>query len=517
MREADPPAQRSPQDRATDAAPAGAAGAGGERSGWPSLRRLASRLLPGADDTADRLAAAEAALARLQAEADRREAELRRLTQVDSLTGLPNHRAFARQAQAALDRSARHGGGIALLLIDLDGFKAINDAHGSAAGDQVLTAVAQRLHTIVRATDTLARLAGDEFALLLEDLHDEAAAVYAAERVQRALVQPLDAGGTPVRCSASIGIATSKNAPGGSAQRLSQRADIALHRAKAAGGARFQFFDTALHEEVEETKRIKAAILPALEADQFSLALQPRIDLRTGAPCGAEALVRWRHPDLGWIPPGRFIPIAEASGQILPLSGWIMVEVFRTAARWRACSQARGLPLLPIAMNLSAVQLHDDALRGELQRLSQEHGVPPSAIELEVTETAAIEDIGSTADRLAALRADGHRIAIDDFGTGYASLALAVRLPADYLKIDRSFIAGMLTSRGHAAAVATTLALGRSMDLSVIAEGIEEEAEATYLRARGCDEAQGYLFARPMPFDDFMEWLTVQQGAPARV
>ncbi|MCA8929626.1 MAG: EAL domain-containing protein [Alphaproteobacteria bacterium] len=491
----------------------------------PAPRPSGSRIGPtgaetGDDDTLRRLATAEAALAELRRDAALREAEVQRLTLADPLTGLPNHRDFTNRAQSALERAARQNGSVALLLIDLDGFREINLAHGSGAGDRVLSEVAARLRGVVRSTDTLARLAADEFALLLESLEDEAAAVHAAERVLQALADPIRIDGHAIACPASIGIATlarqDGRTPVGCIHRLRQHADIALHRAKAAGGGRYQFFDTALHREVEETKRIEAALQPALELGQFSMALQPRIDLRTGAACGAEALVRWHHPELGWIPPDRFIRIAEASGRVLPLCAWIMEEVFRIAARWRAISQTRSLPLLPIAMNLSAVQLQDDELRAALQRLVRTYAVPPSAIELEVTETAAIEEIGQTADRLAALRGDGYRVAIDDFGTGYASLALAVRLPADYLKIDRSFIAGMLTSRRHAAAVATTLALGRSLDLSVVAEGVETEAEAAYLRARGCDEAQGYLYARPMPFDALVDWLAARH-CPASV
>ena len=331
---------------------------------------------------------------------------------------------------------------------------------------------------------------------------------------------PLGEDGPNLLCSVSIGISTSQGYPAIDGQTLLQRADIALQRAKSASGGRFQFFDSALHREAEEARNIKAALETAIEDGQFHLAFQPRIDLRTGQPCGAEALIRWTHPVLGSVPPGRFIPIAESCGKILPLCDWIMRDVFRCATAWREHSRADGVPLLPIAMNLSAVQLHDGKLRTALADLARHHGIPSAAIELEVTETAAIEDPERTAQHLANLRADGYRIAIDDFGTGYASLALAVRLPADVLKIDRLFVANMLASSRHAAAVATTLALGRSMDLHVIAEGVETEEQADYLRARGCDEAQGYLFAKPMPFGELMLWLQayrppLDQIAPA--
>jgi diguanylate cyclase (GGDEF)-like protein len=449
----------------------------------------------------------EQELSATRAQVAAREAEFHAMAQQDALTGLPNHEAFAQAVRSALSQSSRRDDAIAVLLIDLDGFKAVNDTWGHAAGDRVLVAVAIRLRDAIRDTDLLGRMAGDQFAVLLQDLTDEAAAIHAAERILAALRPPLRFPDVEVQCGASIGIATSQGYPTINGQMLNQRADIAVHKAKAAGGGRFHFFDTALHEEAEETNRIKGALTPVLNTEQFTLAFQPRIDLQTGQPCGAEALIRWQHPELGLVSPARFIPIAEACGQILPLCDWIAEEVFRSAALWRTFSRTAGIPLLPIAMNLSAVQLRYNTLRGQLAELARTYAIPSAAIELEVTETAAIDDAERMADQLAGLRADGYRIAIDDFGTGYASLALAVQLPADYLKIDRSFVSNMLTSRRHAAAVATTLALGRSMDLTVIAEGIETEQEAAYLQARGCDEAQGFWFAKPMPFQALMQWL----------
>jgi len=449
----------------------------------------------------------EAELSATRAHAAAREADFQAMAQQDALTGLPNHEAFAHAVHSALAQSSRRNGAIAVLLIDLDGFKAVNDTWGHAAGDRVLVAVAIRLRDATRDTDLLGRMAGDQFAVLLQDLTEEGAAIHAAERILAALRPPLSFGDVEVQCGASIGIATSQGYPTINGQALNQRADIAVHKAKVAGGGRFHFFDTALHEEAAETNRIKGALTPVLNTEQFALAFQPRIDLQTGQPCGAEALIRWQHPELGLVSPARFIPIAEACGQILPLCDWIADEVFRCAALWRTFSRTSGIPLLPIAMNLSAVQLRNNTLRSQLAGLARAYAIPAAAIELEVTETAAIDDAERMAEQLAGLRADGYRIAIDDFGTGYASLALAVQLPADYLKIDRSFISNMLTSRRHAAAVATTLALGRSMDLTVVAEGIETEQEAAYLQARGCDEAQGYWFAKPMPFQALMQWL----------
>jgi diguanylate cyclase (GGDEF)-like protein len=449
----------------------------------------------------------EQELSATRTQAAAREAEFHAMAQQDALTGLSNHEAFGQAVRTALFQAGRRDEAIAELLIDLDSFKAVNDTWGHAAGDRVLVAVAIRLRDAIRETDLLGRLAGDQFAVLLHDLTDEGAAIHAAERILAALRPPLRFGDVEVQCSASIGIATSQGYPTIDGQTLNQRADIALHKAKAAGGGRFHFFDTALHEEAVETNRIKSALTPVLNTEQFTLAFQPRIDLQTGQPCGAEALVRWHHPELGPVSPARFIPIAEACGQILPLCDWIADEVFRAAALWRTFSRTAGIPLLPIAMNLSAVQLRNNTLRSQLAELARTYAIPSAAIELEVTETAAIDDPERVAEQLAGLRADGYRIAIDDFGTGYASLALAVQLPADYLKIDRSFVSSMLTSRRHAAAVATTLALGRSMDLTVIAEGIETEQEAAYLQARGCDEAQGFWFAKPMPFQALMQWL----------
>lgn len=388
-----------------------------------------------------RLEALERVVAVAEKRADIRTAEAEALRRSDALTGLPNHTAFAEKAADALAQAKRSGLTVALLLVDMDGFRAVNDALGHAVGDQVLVTCAARLRQVLRETDHLARLAGDEFAVLLQNLQSDSDAVHAAERILDVFANPVEADENQITCSVSIGVATSRECPAHDAPTLYQWSDLALHRAKAAGGNRYQFFDAALHEEARETKRIKAALGPALRDGQFHLVFQPRIDLRSGQPSGAEALLRWEHPEMGMVPPARFIPIAEASGQILPLCTWIIGEVYRHAVLWRECAMSDGLPLLPIAMNLSAVQLRDSSLRQELARLAVSHGVPAAAIELEVTETAAIGDIEHAADNLAGLRSDGHRVAIDDFGTGYASLALAVQLPADFLKIDRSFIA----------------------------------------------------------------------------
>jgi diguanylate cyclase (GGDEF)-like protein len=449
----------------------------------------------------------EAQLTEARAQAAVREADLQALSLQDMATGLPNQEAFAQAVGAALAQSGRRDEAIAVLLIDLNGFDTFKDAMGAGAADKVLVGIAVRLHGAIRESDILGRMAGDRFAVLLRHLKGEAAAIHAAERILQSMNQPIIVGSDEARCAASIGISTSQGYPSIVGQTLIQRAEIAVQRAISAGGGRFHFFDAVLHEEAEEASRIKAALAPAVNIDQFHMEFQPRIDMRSGQPCGVEALVRWDHPTLGPVSPARFIPIAERCGQILPLCEWIADEVFRCAALWRTYRRTAGVPLLPIAMNLSIAQLRNSDLRQQLEALARSYSVPAAAIELEVTETAAIDDVERIADLLAGLRADGYRVAIDDFGTGYASLALAVSLPADYLKIDRSFISNMLTSRRHAAAVATTLALGRSMDLTVVAEGVETEQQALHLQARGCDQAQGYWIGEPMPFIELMQWL----------
>ncbi len=421
------------------------------------------------------------------------EERMRYLALHDHLTGLPNRVLFDERLAAAVEAARRGQSTLALHCIDLNDFKGINDTLGHAAGDSLLREVAGRLQALVGPADLVARLGGDEFAILQREVTGPAVAAELAGRVIGALARPFRIDGQEVFTSASVGIALADGAdlePGD----LLRQADIALFAAKAAGRGSFRFFSPELNARLSERKLIEARLRVALEARALELAFQPQFALRTGLLVGVEALVRWRDPELGVVPPDKFIPIAEDSSQILALGEIVLSEACAQAARWRRA----GLPITRIAVNLSPAQFAYQDLVDTVARVLRATGLPPSALELEITESTLMRDRHGAITTLEALHALGVSVALDDFGTGYSSLSYLKRFPLDKIKIDRSFVADLPDDPDDVAIARTIITLGKTLGLTVLAEGVETPAQRDFLLREGCDEAQGYLFARPL-------------------
>jgi len=412
----------------------------------------------------------------------------------DPLTGLANRALFLENLEQALAHAARHEGTIAVLSLDLDRFKVINDSLGHAAGDQLLVTVAARLVGCLRQEDTVARLGGDEFAILLGEPVTARQAVRAAERIIHALEAPFLLDDHEVVTATSIGILTStrRHTPADVARDV----DVALYRAKSKGRGRYEIFDETMNAHALERLELEADLRLALERGEFTVYYQPKITLATGQLAGMEALVRWASPTRGLVAPAAFIPLAEETGLIRPLGQWVLEEACRQTRRWH--DQAPGAPLVT-CVNLSARQFQHPTLVEDVARALQESGVAPPWIELEITESVVMEDAETTIATLHQLKALGVRLAIDDFGTGYSSLSYLKRFPVDTLKIDRSFVSGMQRESDDASIVHAVVSLGHALRLSVVAEGVETAEEEAHLRALGCDLGQGYSFARPLP------------------
>ncbi|MBV9603727.1 MAG: EAL domain-containing protein [Solirubrobacterales bacterium] len=440
----------------------------------------------------------ERALA-LVAEKTRR---LRHLALHDALTGLPNRVLALDRAEQMLARARRHDAPISALYIDLDGFKHINDSFGHAAGDELLELVADRLAGAIRESDTAARLAGDEFVVLLDSSEPDAGPELVAERVLEVLRKPFELGGEvgrPLSLTASIGVALGLH---GTAEALLADSDVAMYVAKTSGKNRYVVFEPGMQTASQDRLALEMDLGDALAERQFFLLYQPLLDLRTGQPIGAEALLRWRHPTRGIVAPDKFIPIAEDSALIVPIGRWVLEQACRDAARWRW----RG-HLIGISVNVSARQLDSDELIDHVRQALEDSGLEPSALTLEITETALMRDAQATAQRLEALKRLGVRVAIDDFGTGYSSLAYLRQFTVDALKIDRSFISGIGDSGESTALIRTLVRLGKTLGLETVAEGIETEAQLAVLQRHRCDHGQGFLYSRPVEVEALVELL----------
>jgi diguanylate cyclase (GGDEF)-like protein/PAS domain S-box-containing protein len=413
----------------------------------------------------------------------------------DPLTGLANRALLVDRLQHALARSARSGAAVAVLFADLDRFKVVNDSLGHAAGDALLVEVAARLQATLRLEDTIARLGGDEFVMVCSDLGGPREAEVIAGRVVAALSRPHDLDGTEVIAPPSIGIALASGA-GVDAEDLIADADLAMYQAKAAGRGCWALFSAALRGDTERVE-LEADLRHAVERDELLLHYQPVFDLATGRIVGAEALVRWQHPARGLLAPDAFVPLAEDSGLIVPVSHWVIAEACRQATAWvRADGGFR------ISVNVSARLLTPEF--GELvRRTLADAALAPSSLVIEVTETTLMQDGERAVSVLTELRQSGVRISVDDFGTGYSSLAYLKRLPVDCLKVDRSFVRELGPAAEDSAIVAAVVALARSVGLEVVAEGVETAEQLSCLRALGCQGAQGYLFSRPLPAPAF--------------
>jgi diguanylate cyclase (GGDEF)-like protein/PAS domain S-box-containing protein len=430
----------------------------------------------------------------------------------DDLTGLPNRALLRDRIEHSLASGCRDGRRVGLLFLDLDGFKVVNDSLGHAAGDELLAAVAARLQTCVRPGDSVARLGGDEFAvLLMEDRDDRAADVVAARTVE-AFRAPFELSGREVVVTASIGIATGSPMEA-TADTLLRDADAAMYAAKWSGAARAERFEPTMHVAALERLELSADLRLALARDELVVHYQPVVALGTGAVEGVEALVRWQHPTRGLVPPVRFIPLAEELGLIIPIGRWVLDQACRQAARWmEAGVLARDVS---VCVNVSARQLHDEALTQHVADALAVSGLDPTALVLEITETALVQDVEVAALRLAALKALGVRVAIDDFGAGYSSLDYLRRFPVDVLKIDKSFVDGVATGQQGRALVQAIVDLGTSLRMVLVAEGIEEEEQLAVLQAAGCGSGQGFLFARPADAEAIEASLTAGLGARA--
>jgi diguanylate cyclase (GGDEF)-like protein len=437
--------------------------------------------------------------------------QLRHQALHDALTGLPNRVLALDRAQQMLARARRQQTAVAALYVDLDGFKHVNDTFGHAAGDELLRVVAARLLTIVREGDTAARLGGDEFVVLLEGAPIDAGPELVAERLLEVLRQPYDLSDTLGRhlsITASIGIAVGSR---DSADELLRDADLALYRAKGSGRDRFALFESGMHTASRDRLTLQMDLAEALELGQLFLVYQPTFDLSTESIVGVEALIRWRHPTRGVLAPDDFIPIAEQSGLIVPIGRWVLDEACRQAVSWHEHGHHIG-----ISVNVSARQLDDDALIGDVRRALENSHLEPVTLTLEVTETTLMRDAEATAARLRLLKGLGVRISIDDFGTGYSSLAYLRQFPADALKIDRSFVDGIATSKASAALIHTLVQLGKALGIETLAEGIEDRAQLQTLQREHCDQGQGFLFSRPLDVDAVEDFLgTARAGAPA--
>jgi diguanylate cyclase (GGDEF)-like protein/PAS domain S-box-containing protein len=417
-----------------------------------------------------------------------------RLARFDTLTGLYNRSAFFDCLDHALEAAAREHTQLAVLFIDLDRFKDINDGLGHLIGDQVLKVMAQRLQRAVRSSDTLARIGGDEFVLLAENTASTTAVADVAQRVVTTLAEPITVQGHECRLGASVGIALHP-VDGEDAPTLLKNADIAMYRAKASGRNGFAFFSEAMDQPQKERMLLGASLHRALELGQLLLLYQPKTSVATGAMIGVEALIRWKHPERGLVAPEAFIPFAEETGLILAFGRWVLSTACRQAIAW----QQQGLPPFTVAINLSARQFNDPDLASYILGALKETGLDPRLLELEITESVMVDQHERALETLREVKAMGVRVSIDDFGTGYSSLARLKKLPIDALKIDRSFVGDIAIDPDDAAITSAIIAMAHSLRLRVVAEGVETHEQARFLRERGCDEMQGFLFGRPVP------------------
>ncbi|MDP9350018.1 MAG: EAL domain-containing protein, partial [Chloroflexota bacterium] len=426
------------------------------------------------------------------------EEQLRHQAFHDPLTGLPNRALFLDRLEHALVRGTRQGRSLAVLFVDLDRFKPVNDSLGHEVGDELLTAVARRLRDCLRPEDTVARLGGDEFVVLIEDVEDRSGAMLVAERIGEAIRQSYELGDREVVLTASVGVALStvgRVDPG----ELLRAADIAMYRAKRTGKARYEVYEPLMGSRALELLELEADLRRGIDRGELRLHYQPKVELDTGRIVGVEALLRWEHPHRGMVSPAEFIGLAEETGLILPIGRWVLGEACRQVQVWR--KECGTDPEFDVCVNVAPRQFAHPGLVQEVTGVLEETGLGPKVLLLEITESAVMGDAESNAATLHELKDLGVRLAIDDFGTGYSSLSYLHRFPVDYLKIDRSFVDGLGRESDDTAIVRAVIGLAHSLRLEVIAEGVESAEQVELLRSLGCRFAQGYYFARPMTSD----------------
>jgi diguanylate cyclase (GGDEF)-like protein/PAS domain S-box-containing protein len=420
----------------------------------------------------------------------------------DCLTGLPNRLLLNDRLGQAIALAQRNNRKVAVLFLDMDGFKHINDSLGHPAGDKLLQSVANRLLSCVRAPDTVSRQGGDEFIVLLQEVKQPKDVAIAAKRLLKSLAEAFSIGLHTLHISTSIGVSLYPD-DGQDAETLIRNADTAMYQAKEIGRQGFQFFRQDMNVRAVERQSIEEDLRRALERDEFTLHYQPKINLTSGAITGAEALLRWTHPTRGSVPPVQFIPIAEDSGLILPIGAWVLRQACMQAQAWKKA----GLPLGKIAVNVSAIELRSETFLENLFETLTGTGLDPTFLELELTESVLMKHAEAAARILQTLREKGVSVAIDDFGTGYSSLSYLRKFPLDALKIDRSFVRHAADFPEETSIMNAIIGMGRSLKLRVVAEGVETSEDLAFLRARQCDEAQGYYFSRPVPAEQFVALL----------
>lgn len=434
----------------------------------------------------------------------RSDERIRHLAFHDALTGLPNRALIQDRLQHAIERSHREEIRLAVMFLDLDRFKGINDTLGHDVGDLLLQEVAARLKKGLRSMDTVARMGGDEFVVLLEDIETANHCADIAANLIESVQRPMQLQGNDIQIGTSVGIALCPE-DGRDAMELMKHADTAMYAAKSAGRNTYRFFRSEMTEGAARRHQLEMELRHAIPNGELELHYQPKIKLGNGSYAGVEALVRWRHPRLGLVPPGDFIPVAEETGLIIELGDWVLERVCAQSAAWHGRDLQCG-----IALNVSAKQLQRGDLADRVIALTRRYDVRPACLQIELTESVLMADPDLAIGQLRYLRELGVTIAVDDFGTGYSSLAYLRRLPIDVLKIDRSFVMDADRDEEDAQVVRTIIALGRSLKLAVVAEGVETEAQANLLRDAGCDLAQGYLYARPLPAAELESWLAQQ-------
>jgi len=447
----------------------------------------------------------------LELEVEKEKASAQRIEHIayhDALTALPNRALFTRLLDQALKEGQRYQRRLAVMFVDLDRFKNINDTLGHEAGDELLRQVAARLRGALRGSDTVARLGGDEFVILVPEYADEPDLVAIAEKVLGAVGRPVACAGQEFRVTASVGIAVYP-ADGIDEPTLMKHADIAMYQAKEDGKNTFAFYVDDINHHSVERLAFESNLRRALEEEQLELHFQPKVESHTSRMTGVEALLRWRHPDLGLVAPAKFIPIAEETGLIVPIGRWVLRVACEQQVAWRRA----GLPGLRMAVNLSARQFADDNLLRDVETIVRETGIAPGDLEIEITESMLMMDAAKALKVLQGFKSLGIRLSVDDFGTGYSSLANLKRFPVDTIKVDRSFVRELPANGEDRAIADAIIAMGRTLGMSIVAEGVETGAQADFLREHGCHEIQGFYYSRPVPAPQIQQLLADHPSA----
>ncbi|MCS4310169.1 diguanylate cyclase (GGDEF)-like protein [Pseudomonas sp. BIGb0381] len=429
------------------------------------------------------------------------------LLQYDALTELPNSTLLGDRLTQAIALGRRHDTQLAVMFIGLDRFKRINNALGYPVGDEVLQQVSQSLVAAVRASDSVFRYGSDEFVILLNDVQHPQQTQHIAQKVLKAISVTRHVAGHDLSVTASLGISLYPN-DSSTAVELIKHAETAMHTTKERGPDDLSFYTEDMNLRAQHQQNLESAIRQALEHDEFALHYQPKLDLKTGRILGAEALIRWFQPRSGWVHPADFIPVAEDSGLIVPLTQWVLRHACEQAQAWRTM----GLTPLRISVNISAIDFRQREFVDNLAAILKQTGLPPNQLELEITESVLMQNVDDTVDILNRIKAMGVRLALDDFGTGYSSLSYLRRFPIDVLKIDQSFVRGLHENSQDAQLISAIIGMGKSLELNIIAEGVETVEQLNFLRAQHCEEGQGFLFSKAVPAKDFAQLLQV--GSP---